>query len=341
MCDIRLLFVAALAGVTGVSGCILSVDTSAQSGDTSWQLGTDGGDAARDTGSETDSRPDDSGAPRDTDTRDILNDTRDIISCDSDSASLPERCRCNYRQKPKGVCRNQRVGETGCLRPQNYEDRETSCEDDLDNDCDGQTDTNDPDCQLAPGKSCSKDSECKSGVCCNSDVCKNRNGGRVCSYRIFVTTETTDGKIGGLAGGDTMCSQAAKEASLGGTWKAVLSTESMPASAHLKTQPGVPIVNVHGNEVVRADGGIWNEGRCDNCGDLLTENGAIPSPRVWTGTFKAGGFGNDACNGWTSNSPDSDGAFGNPSRSDSGWMDVGGTERTCDNQLALYCIDGQ
>ena len=46
---------------------------------------------------------------------------------------------------------------------------ELSCSDAIDNDCDGYTDANDPDCDtgtlLPKGASCTQDSECGSGKC--------------------------------------------------------------------------------------------------------------------------------------------------------------------------------
>jgi len=60
-----------------------------------------------------------------------------------------EGCPCVYTpgEGDGGVCRNQTIAPDGtCPEPENFEPTETSCDDDMDNDCDGSTDSEDDDC---------------------------------------------------------------------------------------------------------------------------------------------------------------------------------------------------
>ena len=77
-----------------------------------------------------------------------------------------EFCPCDYRGKDKGVCAGQtRTSTAKCPQPRDYESGESSCQDNLDNDCDGETDCADRDCAL---KSCGKTAQGIPLVCCAS-----------------------------------------------------------------------------------------------------------------------------------------------------------------------------
>ena len=51
--------------------------------------------------------------------------------------------------------------------------------------------------------------------------------------RVFVTSTTYKGNLGGLAGADAKCQTRANAASLGGTWKAWLSDSTTSAASRL------------------------------------------------------------------------------------------------------------
>jgi hypothetical protein len=340
MCDTHASLVVILVAIAATTGCIFTADPADESRDTSWQLGSDT-DAA-DISPDTTSDPEDTGPIRDVEDRNDLGDTlrrdtgsRDTFSCESGNENLPDRCLCNFRGNSQGVCRDQLVGEAGCSRPDAYEESEVSCDDGVDNDCNGQTDGGDLDCRRAPGETCTADEDCMSGVCTTTDE------GPLCAYRMFATEMQTDGNIGGLSAADELCNEAAQEADLGGQWRAVLSTESTSAANRLQFQPRTPFVNVQGDVVIPSEGGIWETGPCEDCADRLTGKGFPPPESVWTGTYKGGDFSGNACSGWTSNAPEEVGGFGKPASTGNEWMDLGGRERYCDEELALYCVDGQ
>ena len=63
-----------------------------------------------------------------------------------------EGCPCDFDGRPFGVCSTatRRTDADGdCLEPATYEVQEGSCDDRLDNDCDGAVDCADPDCSSA------------------------------------------------------------------------------------------------------------------------------------------------------------------------------------------------
>ncbi|MFO0674362.1 MAG: DUF1554 domain-containing protein [Polyangiaceae bacterium] len=70
-------------------------------------------------------------------------------------------------------------------------------------------------------------------------------------HRIFLTSTVYDGNLGGLAGADAKCQARADAASLGGTWKAILSTRTVDARDHVDGT--VPRYNVDGTRVMKAN----------------------------------------------------------------------------------------
>jgi len=83
-----------------------------------------------------------------------------------------------YKVKAKVKVKVKEGGPGGCTPT---EDPELTCDDDVDNDCDGSTDTEDSDClpggsctDAQAGESCSVDSDC----CSNN--CKGRRGKKIC-----------------------------------------------------------------------------------------------------------------------------------------------------------------
>jgi hypothetical protein len=69
--------------------------------------------------------------------------------------------------------------------------------------------------------------------------------------RIFLTSTVYDGNLGGLAGADAKCQARANAASLGGNWKAILSTRTVDARDHVDGT--IPRFNVDGSAVMGAN----------------------------------------------------------------------------------------
>lgn len=188
-----------------------------------------------------------------------------------------------------------------------------NCYDEKDNDCDGLTDGDDPDCQI----------EIPEGA-----------------IRVFVTSSTYNGNLGGLGGADQKCQQAAEAAGLGGKWIAWLSTTSVNAKNRIPdTNVGyyrLDGVKIADDKADLTDGNISNPINVDD------ERNQV-NARVWTSTNSngmraGGGISDNYCNNWKSGSYWYGGGVGNTSRSDSAW-----TYTTffppCDRNYRLYCFE--
>lgn len=116
------------------------------------------------------------------------------------------------------------------------------------------------------------------------------------TLRVFVTSAVTNAALGGTSGADTLCTDLASAAGLGGTWSAWLSTTTVDASSRIDPT-GAPYTLVDGT-VVAADFADLLDGAIDNPINR-DENGNPVAADVWTGTLEDGtSFGLD-CGGWT------------------------------------------
>jgi len=163
--------------------------------------------------------------------------------------------------------------------------------------------------------------------------------------RVFVTSGTFDGNLGGLAGGDSLCMTAA--ATLGGTWTAWLSLEATD------TQEGVSAIDrISVGRYELLDGTVVADNQLEltdksldapiNVREDGSEIPALDNHRVWTGTNSEGTYlGNVSCNRWTSGDAADDGRTGLANAVDADWTDAGGAvdEVTCDNSYRLYCFE--
>ena len=94
-------------------------------------------------------------------------------------------CPCDYNGNSTGICGMQTfVGDGNCSEPTDYESPEASCDDGVDNDCDGDTDCADNDCG---GEACGSGSgaSCDSGSCvetdCGDGVNNDQDGATDCA----------------------------------------------------------------------------------------------------------------------------------------------------------------
>ena len=104
---------------------------------------------------------------------------------------------------------------------------------------------------------------------------------------VFVTSTSSNGDLGGLAGADATCNSLAQTAGLSGTYVAWLSTSTTDArdriddASYIRVD-GTPIAN---NLADLIDGSLQNA-------VLLDETGTTMAVRVWTGTLALGGVKN-------------------------------------------------
>lgn len=154
--------------------------------------------------------------------------------------------------------------------------------------------------------------------------------------RVFVTSAVYNGNLGGLSGADAKCRALAIAASLGGTWKAWLSTNSISAASRL----------VHETSPYKLVNGIVI---ADNWADLtdgslaapinVTETGINFSTPVWTNTAINGSSAYTDqydCSGWTDSQP-FPGSSGYSGFMDSYWTTSGA--QGCSRSYALYCFE--
>jgi hypothetical protein len=90
------------------------------------------------------------------------NDCNGLVDCADTTACSGRRC-AGGGTCDGGVCVPPRDAGTGCVKTVGQETRETSCNDGLDNDCDGQADCGDPDCNQ---RAC--DPSAPTSVCCGA-----------------------------------------------------------------------------------------------------------------------------------------------------------------------------
>lgn len=162
---------------------------------------------------------------------------------------------------------------------------------------------------------------------------------------VFVTRTTYSGDLGGLTGADGLCAAAAGAASLGGTWRAWLSTTvGTPVNAFDRIQGDGPWYLVGTDTAGRRIKAFTNKASL-RAAPLVpidrTELGVqLTGGRfVWTGTAPTGNAStptslyDNSCGNWT------DSAFG--SQGDVGdvyahWTNQRGM--TCDSTASLYCF---
>jgi hypothetical protein len=155
--------------------------------------------------------------------------------------------------------------------------------------------------------------------------------------RVFVTSGSWTGSLGGPNGADAKCQTAA--ASLGGTWKAILSgTVPIDWAAARLDYNWERLVNMN-NEVIATsaadlwDGALTSAVRYDESGG--DQNGVS----VWTNTRQGGEpiSGSNNCNNWSSPSTTIYSYIGLAGQNNSGWIFQ--TTQTCSYSRHLYCME--
>lgn len=162
--------------------------------------------------------------------------------------------------------------------------------------------------------------------------------------RVFVTSQQTNGNIGGLEAADSFCQEHAEALALEGTWRAFLvdGTASLTRLEHAN----VPYVRLDGAQVAASwmdlvDGGIAVPINRDEQRSVIDGPGA----RAWTGLTTFGDNPTDAdCENWTSAAETSCliegicGASGDVMSTSALWAtQEGGVD--CNFAFHLYCIE--
>ncbi len=157
------------------------------------------------------------------------------------------------------------------------------------------------------------------------------------SKRVFVTSSTYTGNLGGLAGADEKCQQRAVAAGFPGTFRAWLSDSTTSASARL-THSTVPYKRVDGVQVAD-DWADLTDGSLD-AAIVVDENGVdiqTNDSQVWTATNTNGSPSTYFCSNWTTESAIPWGDVGHAHASDLTWTQV--YAMVCSEPNRLYCFE--
>jgi hypothetical protein len=150
--------------------------------------------------------------------------------------------------------------------------------------------------------------------------------------RVFVTSTTTDGAFGGIAGADAICAARAAAADLTGTFIAYLSDNATTAASRvvgsrgwIRTD-GAPFVDA---PTAFSTGAVWFPSRLDELGNDL---GSIPA---YTGTSFGAATAN-RCLEWTSNAGAENGTT---NELFFGYDSFRSSNRACSSQQHLLCTE--
>jgi len=161
--------------------------------------------------------------------------------------------------------------------------------------------------------------------------------------RVFLTsTETPNGILSGISGGDAICAAAVTSAKLGGTWVAWLSgngknaIERVTFNGPYRLLDNTPVVTDRTQLVTTGPSHAIN----------VMENGQVATdsePWVWTGTQKNGVASNFRCTDWTKSDAIVYGVAGSFDQTNK-WTDNGGPGAGfpgfgCQTNARLYCFE--
>lgn len=150
--------------------------------------------------------------------------------------------------------------------------------------------------------------------------------------RVFASSTTTSGNLGGLTGADARCVQLAQAAGLGGSWVAWLSTNAVAAKDRVT---GAGPWHLVGDAQVAVTKAELTAPPIDKAIDR-DENGQPVTGIVWTGTGPDGAFFDDDCADWTSGSSAAHACSGTVTVTSQSWTRAQPSD--CDVARRLYCF---
>lgn len=149
---------------------------------------------------------------------------------------------------------------------------------------------------------------------------------------VFVTSTTSDGDLGGIAGADATCNSLASAAGLPGTYMAWLSTGTANPDGRMfkSTNP----YRTPDNVLLATNWNKLTQGFLQNPPNLDESGTAVGNVPVWTGTAFDGTRKAPDCSGWTNSA--GTGWAGESWRQHSHWTQW--QERNCTEVKAFYCV---
>jgi len=179
---------------------------------------------------------------------------------------------------------------------------------------------------------------CDDGNAVDSDACSNMctiNG-----LRVFVSSETYNGNLAGLAGADGKCQALANAANLGGKWMAWLSDGATGPATRFTTKGGSkPYVRIDG-KLVANDWADLIDGKLTNPINVTEANMPAAGPtHVWTNTAVDGtpSTVDKHCLIWLNPTGASDGENGLRANTDAKWTDENNDK--CSDLNRIYCFE--
>lgn len=155
--------------------------------------------------------------------------------------------------------------------------------------------------------------------------------------RVFISSVTYNGNLGGLSGADDKCNSLASAAGLGGTWKAYLSTAATDAFERIADVG--PWYLVDETYLVFQNKAQFSTGPSNPI--MMTETGEWLSgfAFVWTGSGGSGDYHitYGACASWTSSSAGVTGVTGNYTENTVAWQTSG--YAYCHTSRHIYCFE--
>ena len=174
------------------------------------------------------------------------------------------------------------------------------------------------------------------------DSCDGAGACSLFAKRVFASSATYTGNLGGLSGADSKCQTLANTAVLGGTWRAWISDTGHSAASRL-TQSTDPYLLVDNTTKIADNWTNLTDGANDAPINML-ENGQTVSSilRVWTNTTSSGGIftttSGKVCINWTSASGGRSGRTGNATLYlNDDWTNQ--INQDCDELRRLYCFE--
>jgi hypothetical protein len=154
--------------------------------------------------------------------------------------------------------------------------------------------------------------------------------------RVFVTSGAFPGNFyrssGGLEAGDAQCNLSAS--TLGGTWRAWLSSSSIDAIDRIEDVG--PWYLVDRTTLVFSSAAQIAMGPSSAI-DMSEDGERLPAKSVWTGTAPAGIGASDTCSDWSSDRATVEGQVGRSNMTSAAW--TSSTVETCGLYAGLYCIE--
>ena len=163
--------------------------------------------------------------------------------------------------------------------------------------------------------------------------------------RVFITTASYAGNLGGLVGADAKCQAAATGAALGGTWKAILSGITEPEAA-------INRVGYNWSELRGIDGltityapNLWRTSTTPLINPIVKSQSNVTTVNyAYSNTLETGlnAYTTSVqknCFNYTAQGSDTYDHTGYSPNTTSAWINGTGPYRTCYDGVKLYCIE--